>query len=271
MKKILIVSNEFGFTRNVIRFSVQVARADGSLLHSIFIQPLHQEEELSYLFPNDYRLTGQNLTGESFEQQDQQLIASNNRYFQDECTAAGVPFTVDAQRQTTLKELLEHTWFADLLIMDPDADVGPYRLKDLLSDAHCPVCLVPGRAQGVEQIVLCYDGSDTGIYALKLYSYLFPQWRDKHTTLLTVSGTPKAGAGEEHILSWLHQHFTNAGRERLSGNAQREIVQYVARYGGSTLVVLGAYGRGAVSRLLHQSTADALLQQTGASLFIAHQ
>lgn len=271
MKKILIISNEFGFTQNVIRFAVEVARADGSLLHSIFMQPLHEEEELGYLFPNDYPLTAQNLDGTSYQQQDRRLIDANVQYFKDECTAAGVPFTVDPKWQTTLRELIEQTYFADLIIMDADADAGPYRLKDLLSDAHCPLCLIPSRARPVERVVLCYDGSDSSLYALKLYSYLLPQWRTKPTTLLTVNSNGVAGEGEADVQAWLFQHFPGAKRELVAGNTPRELVQYVAQNDQGAFVVLGSYGRGALSRLLHQSAADTLLQQTGASLFIAHQ
>jgi hypothetical protein len=270
MKKILIISNEFGFTQNVIRFAVEVARADASLLHSIFMRPLHQQEELSYLFPNDYRLSGKNITGDTYEQEDQRLIEVNIQYFKDECTAAGVPYGVDVQQQTTLKDLIEQSYFADLIITDADADMGPYQLKDLLTDAHCSMCLIPRRAHPVEQVVLCYDGSDSSIYALKQYSYLFPQWSGKPTTLLTVNSNQMAGGGEVYLSNWLSQHFPGAKRELLAGNASKELVHYVSGLGPGTLVVLGAYSRGALSRLMHQSTADTLLQQTGATLFVAH-
>jgi hypothetical protein len=270
MKKILLISNEFGFTQNVLRFALTAARADGSLLYSIFLQPLHESEELNYGFPNDYRLTGQNPTGDTYEQQDERLIASNLQYFKDECTAAGVPYAMDTQRQTTLRELIEHTWFADLVVVDADADLGPYRLEELLAEARCPVCVVPSRAADIERVVLCYDGSGHSLHALKLYSYLMPQWRDKPTTLLTVNSNQKPGGGEEYLQGWLQQHFPAAERELLAGDAGKEIVRYAARSGAGTLVVLGAYSRGAVSRLLHRSTADTLLEQTAASLFIAH-
>ena len=270
MKKILIISNEFGFTQSVVRFALAAARADGSLLHSIFLQPLRQAEEMSYGFPNDYRLTGQNLTGESYAQEDQRIIASSLQYFKDECTAAGVPFAIDTARISTLKDLLEHTWFADLVVVDADDDLGPHRLEELLAGSHCPVCVVPSRANEMDEVVLCYDGSEHSLHALKLYSYLLPQWSGKPTTLLTVNSNQKAGAGEEYIQSWLQQHFPGAQREVLAGDPGREIVHRAQRGGGRTLVVLGAYSRGAVSRLLHRSTADALLEQTTATLFIAH-
>ena len=270
MKKILIISNEFGFSQNVVRFALAIARPDGSQLHSIFLQPLHEAEEMNYLFPNDYRLTGQELSSDSYAQQDQRLIASSLQYFRDECTAAGIPFALDTAQQTTLKDLLEHTWFADLVVVDADADLGPYRLEELLAGAHCPVCVVPSRAADIERVVLCYDGSEHALYALKLYTYLLPQWSGKATTLLTVNSNQKTGAGEEYIQSWLQQHFPTAEREVLAGDPQKEIVRYAARWGGGALVVLGSYSRGAVSRLLHRSAADALLEQTAASLFIAH-
>ncbi|HEY1112887.1 MAG TPA: universal stress protein [Chitinophagaceae bacterium] len=272
MKKILIISNEFGFTQSVVRFALAAARADGSLLHSIFLQPLRKAEEVGYLFPNDYRLTGQNLTGDTYQQEDQRIIASNLQYFKNECDAAGIAYSIDTERETNLKELFELTWFADLVVVDADAELGPYRLEELLAGSHCPVCVVPSRAEEVEQLVLCYDGSEHALYALKLFSYLLPQWSGKPSTLITVNNNPVAASEEEAIQSWLQQHFPGAQREVLpGGDPSREIVRFTQRWGGKALVVLGAYSRGAVSRLLHRSTADALLEATAATLFIAHR
>ncbi|MBS1605494.1 MAG: universal stress protein [Bacteroidetes bacterium] len=38
-----------------------------------------------------------------------------------------------------------------------------------------------------------------------------------------------------------------------------------------TIVVMGAYGRTAVSRLFRQSLSNTILQKTNASLFVTHE
>jgi hypothetical protein len=88
--------------------------------------------------------------------------------------------------------LIQETVFADLLILDEHLSftyVGAQQLSsfviDILEDAHCPVLVVPEKARVTEHVYLCYDGTPSSVMAIKMYSYLFPEWCSKPTTLVS--------------------------------------------------------------------------------------
>jgi nucleotide-binding universal stress UspA family protein len=56
----------------------------------------------------------------------------------------------------------------------------------------------------------------------------------------------------------------------LKGFAEAEIVKHLKQSGPNTLVVLGAYRRGTVSRWFRESMADVLMKGLKLPLFIAH-
>ena len=56
----------------------------------------------------------------------------------------------------------------------------------------------------------------------------------------------------------------------IKGNPNEELVEFVERAPQGTLVVMGAFGRKGLSALFHSSLSQVLLDQTRASLFIAH-
>ena len=59
--------------------------------------------------------------------------------------------------------------------------------------------------------------------------------------------------------------------EVLPGKPSEVLPAFVAHHGGTPLVVMGAYGRTAVSRFFRQSLADAVMEKTDASLFTTHE
>ena len=105
-----------------------------------------------------------------------------------------------------------------------------------------------------------------------MFSYIFPEWRLVPTCLLSVS--PKKNAHVEYgeyIKDWLPQHFTHRKVELLKGEVKQELVKAVKNSGQNTLVVMGAYGRTAVSRLFRKSLSHSIINETTAALFIAHE
>jgi nucleotide-binding universal stress UspA family protein len=57
----------------------------------------------------------------------------------------------------------------------------------------------------------------------------------------------------------------------LAGDASEEIIDYLRDQVENVIVVLGAYGRGSISRMIHRSLADLLIAKLDTPLFIAHK
>jgi nucleotide-binding universal stress UspA family protein len=76
---------------------------------------------------------------------------------------------------------------------------------------------------------------------------------------------------QNYLSDWLPQHFSRLQQQILHGNLHRELVRFIRKGEDSTLVIMGAYGRNAVSRLFHRSLANVVIEETNACLFIMHE
>jgi len=68
----------------------------------------------------------------------------------------------------------------------------------------------------------------------------------------------------------MKRHYPTAEYITLKGLAEFEILRYLHEEKQNTMVVLGAYRRGRVSRWFRESMADALMKELNMPLFIAH-
>ena len=145
-------------------------------------------------------------------------------------------------------------------------------LKDFLADSHCPVLIVPHTYTFFDKVVLCYDGTPSSIYAIKAFSYLFPESDDLQTTVVSVNEKPTGHLKDSRNLKDLVQmHFKNASFEILTGEANEELTKYLKTNAEHSIVVMGAYGRNAISRLFHQSLSNKIIKDLNTPVFITHQ
>ena len=68
----------------------------------------------------------------------------------------------------------------------------------------------------------------------------------------------------------MKRHTPHAVYTVLQGDAASEIIDHVKMEHASTVLVLGGYQRGAVSRWFRPSMADLLMRSTDMPLFVAH-
>lgn len=81
----------------------------------------------------------------------------------------------------------------------------------------------------------------------------------------------KEPANLRYLKDCLPLHFDDTTVEILPGEPADVLPPFAAKVSGSTLVVIGANGRSALSRLFRQSSANAILEKANAYLFITHE
>jgi nucleotide-binding universal stress UspA family protein len=175
--------------------------------------------------------------------------------------------------------LLHESIYADLIIIDAhetfvhhEMPLPTQFIRDLLTDVQCPVLVVPSAYQDIKRITLLYDGEPSSVHAIKMFSYLFPELQQLETEVLSVN-RPVGGLHLEDgrlMKEFMKRHFPHASYEVVEGQPEEQIITHLQQEGDGTLVVLGAYRRGAVSRWFRPSMADELIQAVSAPLFIAH-
>lgn len=272
MKKILVAFNAVNYSSSLSEFALNVGKQSGSTLHAVFLTP-SLAPVMQYPFPNDLPLASSGLvsTAEMVEE-NRKLVNSHLEFFRDDCNSANVKCTIDNTTDISLEDLIDHSAFSDLILCDAKEELGGISTRELLVDTHCPVLLVPAKMQMPTKAILCYDESFSSILAMKMYSYLFPEWKDFPSTVLSIN--PKGDNGlrfDDYLSDWLPQHFPILEKQFLQGNLQRELVSFIRKKDEPAIVVMGAYGRNAVSRLFHRSLANIVIEETDAFLFIMHE
>lgn len=272
MKRILVVINGNIFPHHVVSNAINIARSSPAVLHPVFMNALLEEVAYDYSFPNDLPLTQNNLTGETWEEEANEFLQINSRLFQEMCTTASVLFIKEQARQINLKELIELSAFSDLILTDVSENTNQHHIIDLLTDTCCPVYLVSRHVERIKHVILTYDGSFSSIYAIKQYALVFPETKDLPTHLVHI--TPDEIVDEfprqKNIKSWLPLHYSDVEFKILHGNVRNELVNF-AKSIPDSLVVMGSFGRSALSRLFHKSLANAVIADGKSALFIAHK
>ncbi len=271
MKKILVIINGPLTPQHVISSAINIAKSTSSFLHAFFLNYAFQIVDYNYPFPNDLSLTRNRLTGITLAEENAELLERNMKIFRDACQAAKIEFHINTDTEIPLSQLIESSAFADFIIADGTTNATQYHLVDLLVNAHCPVYLVSKNDEQVKNIIVAYDGSFSSIKAIKMFSYIFPELKDLPTSLVHIS----SGKGddmpyEENLRTWLTSHYSNIQNRILHGDIREELTNFINSI-PNALVVMGAYGRTAISRLFHKSLANTVIQHTKASLFISHE
>lgn len=271
MKKILVVLNGTDYPAHVVDYGLKLAEKNGSELQAVVLAPPSTQVTGAYYFPNDLGLAGAEEPLEAPGESDTKIIEANLALFKEDGREAMVPCSVGAVSLTP-EDLVEETAFADLVLSHTGIHMGLISLEELLSDSRCPVVLVPRGAELPTRAVLCYDESYSSIYAIKMYAYLLPECRHLPTTLLTINPKGDNGNGKAgRIKDWLPHHFPQLQIRHLQGNLQKELTGFIGIEAHSTVVIMGAYGRNALSRIFHKSLSRVVMEETGSTLFVVHE
>lgn len=276
-KKILVAFDGLHYQPDSVQFAISMARSSHSLLVGVFLHDLRYLN-LSYSYGWDMPIVSYPDINR-METEDKVQIDKNIELFTNACGSSGIQFKVHKDSGVPLQELLHESGFADLLIID--SRTGFFRvnendpssfLKDLLLDSHCPVLIVPGKTENIEHIVLTYDGNENSVFAIKQFAYLFNEWADKKTTLIAVNSDSSNHVKEnQNVKDLLEKHFRNISFHVMHGNPILQIEKFIQSSNDQKLVVMGSFGRSAVSRFFSTSVGNTILQDLNTPLFITHR
>ncbi|MBK9732858.1 MAG: universal stress protein [Chitinophagaceae bacterium] len=277
MKKILAVFDGVNYSDQTASFGIELAQKTDSLLVGVF---LHDLSYSRFVYAYAWDIPTQYYYGfQEIEKEDNVKITENMKVFTRQCEEKRVKHKIHLDSGVPLQELLKESAFTDLLLIDNKTsfmrigDRSPSLfLKDLLAESKCPVLILPDEKPSINRVVIAYDGSDSSVFAMKMYSYLFPQWNDIPTNVVTVNhSTSNHVPKNRDIKDLASEHFKNLTFTVLNGEPEEELKKFLKKDGNDVLVVLGAYGRSALSRMFHSSISNRILTEVKVPLFIAHQ
>jgi len=278
MKKILAAIDGLKFSESTCNYAIELAKKSKAYLVGVFLDDYSYHSPKIYeLVRSDDEISEQELKQYENEDKMSRDIAAAN--FKSACEEEAINYCVHHDRNIAIHELLHESIYADLVVIDAKETLTHYEenlptrfVRELLSNVECPVLVVPNAFKQIKKIVLLYDGESASVYAIKLFSYLFPDLEKMETEIISVKTIDKdmQGPGNRLMKEFIKRHFPNAVYTTLSGLPDMEIVNYLKNRGEGELIVLGAYRRGAVSMWFKPSLADTLIQELRSPVFIAH-
>ena len=146
-------------------------------------------------------------------------------------------------------------------------------IANLLNGTECPVLVVPPVFQKIEKIIFLYDGKASSVFAIKQFSYLLPNQQGTPVELLCVkeSGEDNSLPEAHYLREWLKLYYDDVKGVALTGKSHEQILRFLKEQVNNCLVVLGAYERGSISRMIHRSLADDIIKEIDLPLFISHR
>ncbi len=277
MKKVIAAFDGLKYSTGTRDYSINLASEIDAHLVGVFM------DDQSYTSYKIYELITDEGVSESrlmeLEAEDNATREAAAQDFEKACSHVGLQHSIHHDKKTALLELKHESIYADLLIIDSKetlihhAEKMPtHFIRDLLADAQCPVLLVPSDYKPVEKIILLYDGAPSSVHAIKMFSYLFPQLEQLPVEAVTVNpvNTSLILPDNTLIKEFMKRHYPKVNFIVTEGWAETEIVKHLKQTKENALVVLGAYRRGAVSRLFRESMADTLMKEVKLPLFVAH-
>lgn len=278
MKRIIAALDGLHYSTITRDYSIQLTKNSDAHLTAIFLDDMTNTSYKIYNLVVKEGVSEKKI--KSYKEKDKITRINASHDFDSEAKKAGVQYNLQHDKFIALNELLHESTFADLLIIDSKESLShhteqsPTRfIKDLLSDVQCPVLLISQEYVPLKKVILLYDGSPSSVFAIKMFEYIMmPLNEHLSVELLTVNGMEDDLHLPDHkrMKAFLKAHFKNVTYTILKGLAETEITTHVQHQGKETLLVLGAYGRTALSNWFKSSLSGVLLKQTKLPMFITH-
>jgi hypothetical protein len=266
MKQVLVLFTPTGLSAHVLQFAREMATLYQWTLIGVLLDDTITSDS-GYPFPNDLGFTETETTKETEIQEMDKLREANIKIFRDTCSAAGIPYEIE--RNIQLKQLIELSKAAALILTDSRVEFHRFHLTEILHKSHCPVCLIYISAPEMKYIVLTYDGSDRSKKAIESFIRIFPK-NILPAFLVSVNASLEVVEHKEFVNEVVKKHFPSLEMMQLEGKVTEELDRFILQFPKDAFVVMGAFGRSALSRLFQPSVGKKVWEETGASFFIAH-
>jgi hypothetical protein len=278
MERIIIPIDARNIDRNTLDFACFIARLTHSKLTGIFLENVLLEEvdmvkDIVQMAAGVVREKGFNRITEK-----EKTVSDNIQLFKSICENNGIRTEIIYDHKLPVDMVVAESRFADLVILNAETSFEknyegtPTRfVKDVLAAAECPVLIAPFSFSGIDEILFTYDGSSSSAFAIKQFTYLFPEFDEEKITVLQVNSKEEMPVAErEKIGDLVKMHFSSIGFRVLQGQADEELFKYLNGK-KNIMVVMGAFGRGVISNLFRQSTAELIVKAINLPVFIAHR
>ena len=277
MKKIVAAFDGLKFSESLASYAIEFARLEEVDLTGVSLEDLTYRSFKFYDIVDEEKGVSDSKMKELMDKDKETRSLSVIR-FGAMCENAGINYSIHHDTNIAIQELLRESIYADLLIINSGETLTHYPenrptrfIRDLLTDVESPVLLVPDEYKPIEKIFLLYDGEPSSVFAIKMFSYMLDKLKSLPIEVVVVKRPGQENLPDNKLMKeFMKNHFPETFYTVLNGWPEEEIITHIKKSRQNSLIVLGAYRRGRISRWFRESMADVLLKQLKQPLFIAH-
>ncbi len=272
MNKILIAFDAANFSEGAFKFASQLNEIQPCLLTAVFLSSMDYSIFLGYPvgMQSDFVLEMATI--------DDKLIARSEDRFKELCEKNHIEYRLHEDvGGYSLLTLRKETRYADMLIIgsqsfykNVDNKSPNYYLKEVLHTAECPVLLVPEEFEFPSDLILAYDGSESSIIAIKMFSYLFPQLCKNDALLVYANDDTDHIPEEAYIEELLTRHYSKLTIFKLDVEPDDYFSAWL-KSKKQAMLIAGSYGRTGLSEIFRKSFITEAIKAHRLPIFIAHK
>ena len=278
MRKRVVAINAANPDKNSLEFASYLGRLTNSKITGVFLENLAYEETLTLRASVERNNLKAGLNEQVAQKSGKtELIEENISMYKEAAASRGVHLLLHRDRGIPAYELIEESRYADMIVLDGATSFNKQFegtptnfIKDVLKSTECPVIIAPENFEAIDEVVFTYDGSASSVFAIKQFTYLFPQLHDKKISVVHINDSGEwKDANRFKLKELLKNYYYDLHFEVLKGNIYNSLVEFVFTR-KNTFLVMGAYGRNTLSRIIKPSRADLIIKAIPQPIFIAH-
>jgi len=275
---ILLAVNALNPDKGSYEFGCYLGRLSKSKVYGVFLDGSEADEKLLVKNKEEAFAMHSDQGGQSDHYDSKkEMISKNIRLFKEGCISNEVGNDLYADHEVSVGELINQSRFADMIVVDAALSLGRFSspapsdiVKNILNKADCPVIISPLSFDEIDELIFTYNGSLSSIFAIKQFTYLFPEYFDKRVTVVQVNRDGIwSHKDKEKLKEWLKNHYTDIHFLALEGKTESELMSFLFRR-KNMFIVMGAYSRNALSQFFNESTAEILIKTLTQPIFITH-
>jgi nucleotide-binding universal stress UspA family protein len=271
MKKVLAVFDGAHFSESSLQFISRLNELSPVLLTGVFLPSIDYSDVMVYYLSMSGPLYYPEIVN------DQPAMDANIRKFEAYCQKHHIEYRIHSDAEAkALPAIQKETRYADLLVLSNELfyeNLGEISqkeyLKGTLHKTECPIILVPEEYRFPKSVIIAYDGSETSVFAMKQFAYLFPELANLSTLVVYATTGEEAMPDMPYMKELTARHFKDVSFYKLEADPKRYFSTWVADK-GDALLVSGSFGRSGFSELLHQNFSWQVIRDHKLPVFMAH-
>jgi hypothetical protein len=272
MKKILFLCDGDNFPKGAFRLIEKIREVESILVKGLFFSPPDFEQ----MVPLGFIPVAETYV--QIKKEEKLLIRKSQEQFLNECEKHGMKYQIHSYEGVWNRDLfVKESRFADLVIISEELfcldalNVQPnYFMEETLRASECPVLVVPENFREIERLAVAYDGGKEGMFALKQFVYLFPDYVDLPADFVHIKNAEDDEIPDRGLLQeYTSAHFEALYASRLHFDPKKYFSSWLENK-KNVLLVTGSYSRSAFSNLFKQSFAENVISNHTCPIFIAH-